>query len=466
MSNDPDIIKQIILEGTIAEKLELFQFDFQTPRRIIRNKFKLFARSCYPRYFKAKSPSFHDDFIMDMIESYFGEDRMIGGFRGCAKTSLKKLFDVFVLLNDKDAYRKYMKVLTRDLKNSKQIVVDVYNLMVEVRDIYGNQFEKQGDIKREETMGGFTMVNGRKYTAGTVGQVQRGHVQDAFRPDWIWFEDVEDSDSIKSMVITQSVIDRVEEAINGLAVDSNGSFFVTCNYISDQGTIQYLINKSSTTFRNIPLLADDKDNETTVWPEVFPPEKVAQLKKDAEDFYGEYQGDPSKSQNKFFDLDRISRDLEKCKKPDRESAGVKYWGVYKPHHRYGLGSDHSEGIGQDSNTCVLIDFTNGEVVASYANNLIAPDLHAHECARLGAEFGNCIWAPETNNKCGGSVITTARAIPYSNIYKYERLDQVKATKATKYGWETNNKTKYNMLFDLRKDYIIIERHVKERKKKI
>jgi hypothetical protein len=229
---------------------------------------------------------------------------------------------------------------------------------------------------------------------------------------------------------------------------------VTGNYISDQGTIQYFINKSSVTFRNIPLLSDDKDNETTAWREVFPPEKVEQLKKDAEDFYGEYQGDPQKSQNKFFDLDRINNDLKKCKDPLRVSAGVRYWGSYKQHHRYGLGSDHSEGIGQDSNTCVLIDFNTGEVVASYANNEIAPDLHAHECARLGAEFGNCIYAPEVNNKCGGTVITTLRSsdIDYPSIYKYERMDQVKKTRYTKYGWETNSKTKYNMLFDFRKDY--------------
>ena len=450
--DDKDLIRHIIFEGDIAEKLELFGFDYDAPRKIIKRKFKLFARGCYPRYFKAKSPPFHDDFIDSIIKSYFGENKMIGGFRGCAKTSLKKLFDVFVLLNDKSEYRKYMKVLCRDLKNSKQIVVDIYNMMVEVRDIYGNPFEKEGDIKREETMSGFTMRNGRKYTAGTVGQVQRGHIQDANRPDWVWFEDVEDSNSIGSMVITQGVIDKCEEAINGLAVDNNGSFFVTCNYISDQGTIQYFINKSSTTFLNISLLTDDKDNTTTTWPEVFPPEKVAQLKRDAEDFYGEYQGDPSKSQNKFFDLERLSEDIKRCKDPIRTSAGVKYWINYKPHHRYGLGSDHSEGIRLDSNTCVLIDFTAGEVGASYANNEIAPDLSAHEFARVGAEFGNCLWAPEVNNKCGGSVITTAKSIPYPNLYRYIPVGRTDEKKSEKFGWETNSKTKYNMLFDLRKDY--------------
>jgi hypothetical protein len=447
-----DFIRHIIHNGTIAEKLELYGFDSLTPKKTIRKKFKVFARANFPEYFKAPSPEFHDDFIDDMIFSYYGENRGIAGFRGSAKTSLKKLFDCFVLLNDRDSFRKFIKVLSRDLKNAKSIVVDVYNMMVKLRPIYGNPFEKEGDIKREETMGGFSMRGGRKYTAGTVGQIQRGHAFEESRPDWIWFEDVEDSDSISSMAITEGVIARCEEAINGLSFDMNGSYFLTCNYISDQGTVQYFINKSSFSFRNVPLLKDHKDNNSTVWPEVFPPEKVAQLKKDAEDFYGEFMGDPQRSQNKFFDLDRINEDLKNCTDPVKVSAGVSYWSEYKPHHRYGQGSDHSEGIGQDSNTLVGFDFTTGEQIYSYANNLIAPDLSAHEFARVGREFGNCIWAPEKNNYCGGTVVETIKNIPYRNVYRYIIPGKIKEQQTEKLGWETNSKTKYNMFSEFRKDY--------------
>lgn len=452
MQNDQDLIENIILEGSPAEKRELFGFEFQTPRRNIRKKFKLFARANYTRYFKVESPEFHDDYIDDFVASYYGENILRSGYRGCAKTSLKKLFDVFVLLNDNDEYRKYMKVLTRDGKNSRQIVTDAYNLVVEVRDIYGDQFERKGDTKREETMGGFTMANGRKYSAGTVGQTQRGHLQDANRPDWIWFEDVEDRESIRSMVVTQGVIEKCEEAINGLSIDTNGSYFVTANYISDQGTVQWFINKPSVKFVNTPLLLDDKDNSSSTWPAAFPPDKVEQIRKDADDFFGEYQGDPQKSQNKFFDLERIRKDMKKCREPDRISAGVKYWEVYKPNHRYGLGSDHSEGVGLDSNTMALFNFNTGDLAATQASNQIGPDLHAYECARVGSEFGNCIWAPESNNKCGGIVITTAKAIPYPNIFKYITPGRTDEKKSEKYGWETNKKTKYTMLFEFRTDY--------------
>lgn len=448
MDSHLELIKRIVLTGTIGEKLELFGFDFQTPRKRIAVKFEAFARGCYPRYFKEDSAPFHADFVADMIASYFGENRLNAAFRGSAKTSLKKLFDVFVLLNDRAGFRKYIKVLARDGKNSRQIVTDVFNLMFEVRHIYGNVFEKEGDIKREETMSGFTMKNGRKYTAGTVGQTQRGHVQDAYRPDWIWFEDTEDRESIRSMVITQGIIERCAEAIDGLSID--GSYYVTCNYISDQGVVQWFMNKSSVKTRITPLLANDKDNSSATW-RIFTPQKVTLIRKDADDFFGEYQCDPQKSQNKFFDLERINADLKNCRLPDRESAGVRYWTKYQPHHRYGQGSDHSEGIGEDANTLAGFDFTTGELAYDYANNMIAPDLATHEFARVGAEFGNCIYAPEVNNKCGGTAITTLRSLNYPNIYR-PRDDRKIKDKPTKFGWETNSNTRYNMFFDFRKDY--------------
>jgi hypothetical protein len=280
------IIEDVILKGPPAEKMELFGFCSATPRKRIATKFKLFARGCFPRYFQYDSADFHNDFIADMIASYYGENRLNAAFRGSAKTSLKKLFDVFVLLNDNDAYRKFIKVLARDGKNSQQIVTDVYNLIVELRDVYGNPFEVEGDIKHEERMNSFTMKNGRKYSAGTVGQTQRGHLQDAYRPDWLWFEDVEDRESIRSMVITSSTIGRVEEAIDGLSKD--GSYFVTCNYISDQGVVQWFMDKQSVKTRITPLLADAGDDSSCNW-KVFDEAKIRAIRADSEDWWGEYQ---------------------------------------------------------------------------------------------------------------------------------------------------------------------------------
>ena len=47
-------------------------------------------------------------------------------FRGGAKTTRTKLFIAFCISNDTENFRKYFKVLTKDLGNSKQKYPNVF----------------------------------------------------------------------------------------------------------------------------------------------------------------------------------------------------------------------------------------------------------------------------------------------------------------------------------------------------
>lgn len=442
------LIEQVLLTGTPQEKRELFSFDNDDPHLLVRKKFKLFARGMYPRFFAVPSAPFHDGMIDNMILSYRGlQDFLNLGFRGCAKTVLTKLFLAFVLLNDKSQFRKFIRILARDQANSKQIVTDVYNLLVEASYVYGNAFAVEDAKKREETMKTFTLADGRKVSSGTVGQSQRGLVQDAYRPDWEIFDDVEDATSVSSVAITTGTITRIDEALNGLA--RGGTFVCLGNYISDTGVIEWLKNRAGIKVMIVPILNPDG---TSAWPEAFSLEDIEEKKQNAEDFFGDYMCDPKRSENKFFDIERIEADMMVAEPPLRESAGVRYWTSYKPNRRYGQASDHSEGIGKDSNALAGFDFTEGLLAYTYANNMIAPDLATHEFARVGGEFGNCVYAPETNNKCGGTAITTLVSIEYPNIYQHEDPTKAKGKVSAKLGWDTNSKTKYNMFMEFRTDY--------------
>ena len=287
-------IKDIILNGTNSEKLAVFAFNENTEIEKIYRKFNYFSRSQYPRYFKSKSALFHKDMVIKYINAYKGNKNFLNlAFRGSAKTTLLKLLLVFVILNDEDKFRKYMKVLTRDLKNAKQIVTDVYNLIVEVKPIYGTVFETNKDIKREETMSSFTLASGVKLSAGTVGQTQRGHIQDAYRPDFIWFDDIEDSESIMSQVVTDAIIRKVDEAIQGLSID--GTYVCTANYISDIGVIENIKSKN-VDIMVIPII----DSESNPAWDYFTKEKVESIKNDAEDWWGEYMCDPITGSKREF----------------------------------------------------------------------------------------------------------------------------------------------------------------------
>ena len=441
-----DIIKSEDIEQIRA----LFAFNKQENPKVFRFKFELFCYAFFARYFGSEGAPFHDDFINHMKDSYWGNHRYLNlGFRGCAKTSFTKLFITYVILNDNDRSRKYIKVMTRNMGNAKQIVTDVYNNCVSLRDLYGDIFVKEGDKKREETMGSFTTVDQRKLLAGTIGVTQRGHIQDAYRPDWIVFDDVEDRESIQSLTQTEATINRIDEAIAGLSAD--GSWMCNGNYISEEGVIQWFLNKPHVVVDKIAIM--DEDGNPT-WPERYNKEKIEQIKNESEDFYGEYMCDPSRADTAFFERHRVDADIDAAKQAAMESAGVKYWDTYQPHHKYAIGADTSEGIGKDANTFAVWDFGTfsddvGRVVATYYNNRIPPDLFGHELVRVGREFGNCLIAPEANNT-GHATIGAMRGYP--NIFTEYKTDSRSIKRTERLGWRTTRKSKPAMLFDFRKDY--------------
>ncbi len=447
-----DHVEKIINEGTDEDILALFAFDKTEPRAMVAFKFQYWAYKVFPRYFESEPADFHTQFIFNMLAAYYGEHNYLNlGFRGCAKTSYTKLFLAYVLLNDMEHHRKYIKVLTRNFGNSKQIVTDVYNMIVEVKQLYGDILIRENKKqKQEESMASFTTSDQVKLLAGTIGMTQRGHVQDAYRPDLLMFDDVEDRESIQSLKTTESTIWRIDEAIQGLS--ANGSYMVNGNYISDEGVIQWFLNKPRMVVDKIAI-QDDDGNPT--WVARYDKEKIASIKDDADDFYGEYMCDPSRADTAFFERSHIDRDIEQAKQPTYEAAGVKYWGEYQPHHKYGIGADTSEGVGKDANTFAVFDFGThpndiGVLTATYFNNRIPPDLFGHELVRVGREFGNCIVAPEANNT-GHATLATMRGYP--NIYSQSDAVSSRQVKHTqRLGWRTTKKTKPQMFFDFRRDY--------------
>jgi len=442
-----EVLKNIAVNGTPAEKRELFGFSLEESDERILLKYKLFSRTCYPQYFSYKSPQHHDTRIKNYLQSYRGKTNGIEiAYRGDAKTSHAKLFITFVILNDKNAFRRYMKILSRDLKNSTQMVTDIYNNIVSVSYIYGDVFEKEGDIKREERMGSFTTKHKQKLIAGTVGQTQRGHLQDAFRPDWVLFEDVEDRESVSSIAITEGVIQRCDEAIQGLSFD--GAYHVNANYISDAGTIQWFLNKTNIVKHIVPII---KGNGDPYWDR-YTPEILEKMKADAEDWAGEYLCDPTRTGDKFFDVMKVRAMLDQVEPASKTSGSVRYWADYDPSHRYGIGVDLSDGIGKDSCALVGFDFKTGEQIFSGDDNQLAPDIFTYEAVRVGREFGNCILAPETNNTCGGIATRVLKEEQYPNIYQKEITDNVNNVITKRIGWHTNSKTKPDMFYEFRKDF--------------
>lgn len=426
----------------------MFAFNSKDSDQLILWKFQAWARWFFPQYFKHDDAPFHKDIDRSNLAVYRGTLKAFVDivFRGGAKTTRTKLFIAFCIANDLDHKRKYIKVLTKDLANAKQIVTDVFNMLITPRVAgYYPEVFKETVEKREETMQSFTTATGVKMRAGTVGMDQRGQIQEDARPDCIWFDDFETRKSLRSAVETQAIWDNMEEAKNGLSKD--GGAIYTCNYLSERGNVHRLVGKESDYTK--VLIVPIRFNGEPMW-DAYTKDEIAVIERDADDFAGEYLCEPSAGHDIFFDRDMLDRQPKK--QPKRVIAGFKIFHEYDPSHRYGSGHDVAGGVGLDSSTSVFIDFstTPSRVAATFKSNTIAPDTFGDEIKNEAERYGECIVAPENNNH-GVGTIGRLKQI-YKNIY-FTELKETRVglpPRVRAYGWNTNADSKPKMLFALKK----------------
>lgn len=442
-------IKELLHKGTDAQKKLLFSFTLLDNSDLIYKKFTIFTRYFYPKFFKSKDAPFHKEMIMRMLSMYKGEqyDEFLNiGFRGCSKSTFTKLFIVFVLANDTEHIRKYFKILSSDLRNSKQMVTDIFNMLVtdKINAIYPELFEKT-DLKRQETMDIIDFATGVKVVAGTVGQIQRGNVQgseEASRPDFLVFDDIETRDSLRSAVKTRAIWDSMQEAIDGLA--RGGITIYLANYVSERGNVHRLVERIKNKLI-VPIIERDG---TATWDR-YTLDEIQRMKEKADDWEGEYLCQPSASKDVLVSREEIDKQV--AIQPKKTIAGFKIFKEYNPSHRVAGAMDIALGVGLDSSTSVFIDFDTipCQVVATYYSNGIKPDNFGDEIARQGRIFGECLVAPEKNNAGVATIGRLKQIYPLSRIHATrKKVDYIQSPSLSELGWDTNSATKPKMFNDL------------------
>ena len=437
-------IPEILQSKNEKAKKALFVFDKKDDDEKVIFKFNIWSRYFFPKYFTSKDAPFHKELDGNNLKAYRGNTKSFVdiAFRGASKTARTKLFIAFVILNDLDHFRRYIKVLSADGTNSKQIVTDIYNMLIKCSLMYPEIFEKT-DAKREETMSSFTTSTSIKVIADTVGTEQRGSIQEEARPDFILFEDFETRKTLRSAVMTKAIWDNMEEARTGLSKD--GACVYNCNYISERGNVHKLVTKESESkvVLIIPIIKDG----VLAWPDRYSLSDIEQMKKDDDDFEGERLCKPSASKDVMFD--RESLDKMPAREPIKEIAGLKIFRKYDPSHRYASGHDVAGGVGLDSSTSVFMDFdiVPAQVVATYKNNTIKPDVFGYEIEKQSDKFGGCLTAVESNNH-GHATIAIAKQNDL-NLYAKEGKDtKIDDSEPKEYGWNTNGLTKPKMIYAL------------------
>lgn len=438
-------IEKTLKNNNPEELKSLFAFDIE-PDYIVLMKFNLWSRHLFPQYFTSEDAPHHAKADQFRLQAYRGKIKSFTDieYRGAAKTARTKLFFAFCIANDLTHFRKFIKVLSEDGDNSSQIATDIYNMLIspQVQRVYPEIFAKTR-YKREERMSSFTTSTGIKVVADIVGTGQRGQIQEAARPDLIWFEDFENRKSLLSAITTHKIWLNMEEARTGLAI--NGACIYTCNYISEMGNVHKLVLKDDKR-QNIVFIVPIVDELGNPAWNRYTKEDVAYMKRTDEDFEGERLCQPSAAKDIYFDREMLNK--MEIRQPIKELAGFKIYRDYNPSHRYAGGHDVAGGVGLDSSSSVFIDFSTmpAQVVGVYHSNTILPEAFGDEIVSEANRFGGCIVGIE-NNKYDQTILKVK--ILKGNLY----MTEGKAIKAgyhtpTTYGWNTNSLTKSTMLSSL------------------
>ena len=462
-------IGKLMLNGTRGHRYE-----------ICRRDFIYFAVYYFPQYFSHQIPTFHYEMYDDCNRLAAGKLNEVAWiiFREAAKTSIAKMFLCYLICH---GLKRYINVDSYDKANSEAILFDVtVALQTNPRLIsdYGHLYHKkpQKDALSEAKMkriGNFITENGIKVEAFSTQESTRGRLFKEYRPDFFLIDDFENNQTKDSYPKIHRIKEHLNELRSGLPV--NAGVLYLGNYITEGGAVEYVMDAMKRSPENcrLRLVNAELPDGSPSWPAKYartdaeaaevnltiqdPRKRKISLESrkkslGAATYQSEMMNNPAHGGDKVFDRAIIDSLIKNAREPSKEIAGLKVWYDFNPSHRYAIGADTAKGIGKDANASVIIDFSTvpNRVVATYQNNLMAPDIFGYELKRQGDLYGQPLIAPENANTGYATLTVLKKVYPTMRIFVPVKDEKVKGNLADEYGWDTNSATKPEMIYQLKR----------------
>lgn len=451
-------------------------------RAILERDPKLFAIYYFTDYFKYKIPTFHNDLYDDCVRLTNGtyDEIMWCIFREGAKTSIAKtaLLSWVICFKKKtnikwDSYEQEsgesaLFDVTVALQTNKRLISDFGQLY------YKKQTKEALSEAKMKRLKNFKTENGISIATVTTQQALRArNLQGSERTDLYIVDDIENNKTKDSSVITAGVIKHIEELRSGLS--AGGSVLYLCNFITDSGSVAYIMdvlkNNPRAIVRSIPVV-DSKG--VIAWPSKFvhtdaeaievnrtiedPKKHKISLEAKRRDlkpavYDAEYMLNPAKSGDLFFEREKVMQAIEHARLPSETIADFKMWGKFNPKHRYGGGADTAEGIGGDSNASCWFDFTvvPNLLIGSFEDNNMPANTFGWELKRQGAILSYPFLVPEIN-QTGYATIAELINANYPKLYQREVKNKTNGVMQKELGWKATVGTKHEVMADFKTSF--------------
>lgn len=126
------------------------------------------------------------------------------------------------------------------------------------------------------------------------------------------------------------------------------------------------------------------------------------------------------------------------------NGGLMVWRRPDPEKRYVMAIDVSSGGSYDYSAIQVVCIEDFEQVAEWQGKT-DPDLVAEQAYRIGRIFNNAIAAPEITGGWGFTVDQALKRLRYKPLYTRPMWDRIAKQWTDRTGWDTNLKTRSNML---------------------
>ena len=449
---------------------ELFRCSPAERRYIFGKKggFKYFFLYHYGEYFAYKPADFHYDMYEDL--NFDTQNVIWCMFRESAKSSIAKAYIVYCICHSK---HRFINFDSYDKKSAEAALFDIAITLQTnptILEDYGELFrETTKESSTKKSIPEFITSNKIKVKAYSIRESARGRIFGKYRPSLVIFDDIENERTVSSEIMTERVLKHFKEFQAGLA--SYANILILCNKISNTAAVaqimDYAREQKNWSIREVPVYTGEAYSGEIMWPAKYAWTDVEtaifnstqnnrykykisiESKRRELTMKGDDRFSPEmllKPLDKFGTYFTIPESI----KPRPPLFDYKDWRVYTqfiPGHRYALGADTAKGVGEDSSTAVVFDFTNNEVVAVYDNNRISPDEFSYELAIVGKLYGNCLIACE-QNLAGWATLTKLKDI-YYNLYTRQDESEWKDKDTRKLGFDTTAQTKPLILSRLR-----------------
>lgn len=287
-------------------------------RKYLASKsFVLYFLYYFTESIKYPFADFHYE-IFDKCERLLSQNEykeyLLIAFRESAKSTIARAYVSWLVIFRK---RKYILLGSYDLKNAESNLYSIINNLQNNKSIisdFGNicPDTTSKDKKGFNRIQKFLTTTGILLEAMSTQQSPRGKLHSTsdggeVRPDFALLDDIENSKSVESDVITSKTKSFLKEIRT--AIDStDGRVWYLCNHISDIGVVQSLVDRAQDMlYTNAPLYDDEGnllwDSKYTYDVESDSQVTVASIRKLAEDsitFEQEYLNSPMSEDRRVF----------------------------------------------------------------------------------------------------------------------------------------------------------------------